>query len=329
LIRAGLIALLLSGNLAMAQGAIEVPELRLQTEHPIEGMRGGNLSGLALCAGQLWAVSDRDDDQVYRLEDSGPVWHSQALVFKAPAAPDMGLPLSLSVPATAASLVRGGSLDFEGIACDGQQQLYLVSEAKASVLRVSPSGAAQWLPLPATLVAEARQQGLLHRLNALFEGLALDPEAHHLWLAAEREQRGLVYARLGPDGWACGQPCVLLSEGGAEQVPADMRTGSNYVKDFADLAYFKGKLFTLERNGYRVCRRDARTAQVERCWSFAQAALQPERRYDQPYGLTEALALDETGAWIGTDNNGGARADGEQRPVVWRFAAPAGGWEAP
>jgi hypothetical protein len=329
LIRAGLVAWLLAGNLAMAQGAVEVPELSLQAEYPVEGMRGGNLSGLALCAGQLWAVSDRDDDQVYRLERSGPVWQSQPLVFKAPAAPDVGLPLSLSVPATAASLVRGGSSDFEGIACDEHQQLYLVSEAKASVLQVSPNGAAQWLTLPATMVTEARQQGLLHRVNALFEGLALDPEGRRLWLAAEREQRGLLYTHLGPGGWVCGEPCVLLSEGGAERAPADMHTGANYVKDFADLAYFKGKLFTLERNGYKVCRRDASTAQVERCWSFAEAALQPPRRYDQPYGLTEALALDDTGAWIGTDNNGGSRADGEQRPVVWRFAAPAGGWGAP
>ncbi|MGH8410774.1 MAG: DNA topoisomerase IV, partial [Pseudomonas sp.] len=34
------------------------------------------------------------------------------------------------------------------------------------------------------------------------------------------------------------------------------------------------------------------------------------------------------GAWIGIDNNFGARADGEKRPVVYRFAAPAGGWSA-
>ena len=54
------------------------PELALQSEHPVEGMRGGNLSGLAVCAGELWAVSDRDDDQIYRLDTHEPLWHAEA-----------------------------------------------------------------------------------------------------------------------------------------------------------------------------------------------------------------------------------------------------------
>jgi hypothetical protein len=38
--------------------------------------------------------------------------------------------------------------------------------------------------------------------------------------------------------------------------------------------------------------------------------------------------VDADGAWLGIDNNFGPRADGEKRPVVYRFAAPAGGWSA-
>jgi len=38
--------------------------------------------------------------------------------------------------------------------------------------------------------------------------------------------------------------------------------------------------------------------------------------------------LDEQGAWIGVDNNAQPRRDGEKRPIVWRFAAPKGGWGA-
>lgn len=327
--RAAFAAWLLMACLGSAQAATEVPELSLLGEYPVEGMRGGNLSGLALCDGELWAESDRDDDQVYRLERTAPVWQAKPLVFTAPSAPDMGLPWSIALRATAAGWVRGGSLDFEGITCDARQHLYLVSEAKAAVLRLAPGGEAQWLPLPANLVAEARQQGLLHHFNAIFEGVAVDPSGTRLWLAAEREQRGLLGLRLDVDGWHCGPPCVLLSEGGSEEVPPVMRVGLSYAKDFSDLTYFKGKLFTLERNAYKVCRRDPNTAAMERCWSFAEVGLAPNRRYDKPYGLTEALALDDTGAWIGTDNNDWVRADGERRPVVWRFAAPAGGWEAP
>ncbi|MDP2147709.1 MAG: DNA topoisomerase IV, partial [Pseudomonas sp.] len=40
------------------------------------------------------------------------------------------------------------------------------------------------------------------------------------------------------------------------------------------------------------------------------------------------LLIDADGAWIGIDNNFGARADAEKRPMVYRFAAPAGGWSA-
>ena len=45
-------------------------------------------------------------------------------------------------------------------------------------------------------------------------------------------------------------------------------------------------------------------------------------------GDFEALVIDATGAWIGIDNNNGVRADGEVRPIVWRFAAPQGGWSS-
>ncbi|TFZ32995.1 hypothetical protein EWW49_34440, partial [Pseudomonas syringae] len=62
--------------------------------------------------------------------------------------------------------------------------------------------------------------------------------------------------------------------------------------------------------------------------SVGAGAMGPSRRYDQPYGRTEALVVDERGAWIGIDNNFGARADGENRPIVWRFAAPEAGWSA-
>lgn len=100
------------------------------------------------------------------------------------------------------------------------------------------------------------------------------------------------------------------------------------VKDFADLALFNGKLFTLERNAFQICRRDAATAQVELCWSFADETLTPNRRYAQAYGLAEALLVDADGVWVGIDNNFGARADGEKRPMVYRFSAPVGGWSA-
>lgn len=304
------------------------PELEFTAEHPVEGMRGGNLSGLAECRGGLWAVSDRDDDRIYRLDQQGRVWLSQPLVLAVPPVPESGLPWGLRSRTWAASFIRGAELDFEGISCDDAGNLFVVSEAHAAVLEIPLEGAPQWLKIDPAMIRQARASGMLLHFNALFEGLAVSPSGDRLWLAAERERRGLISVRRQQSVWSCTGSCVLLSEAGVEMRPAQMQRSRPVSRDFADLALHEGKLFTLERNVFRICRRDADTGQVERCWSYAAGALADERRYDQPFGLAEALVIDAKGAWVGLDNNSATRADGESRPVVWRFAAPPGGWGA-
>jgi hypothetical protein len=320
------LALWLWAGVAVAESA---PELTLLSEHAVEGMRGGNLSGLALCGNEMWAVSDRDDDQIYRLKPSDvPVWQAETVAVQAPTVPDTDLPWGLRSRTWAASFLRGGELDFEGISCDSAGNRYLVSESHAAVLQIPPTGAASWLKIAPTLLRQARGSGMLLHFNALFEGLAVNPAGDRLWLAAERERRGLLSIKRQQTVWDCDGNCVLLSEAGQEMQPAQFPKAKAVSRDFADLSLFDGKLFTLERNAYQICRRDAQTAKVERCWSFAAEALQDERRYPQPYGLAEALVVDADGAWIGLDNNDGTRAAGEQRPIVWHFAAPDGGWSA-
>lgn len=318
-------ALLLTSVSAFAEPA---PQLRLLSEHAVDGMRGGNLSGLAQCGKDLWTVSDRDDDQIYRLDTRENTWQAEAVHIDVPAVPPSGLPWGLSSRTWAASFVRGGDLDFEGITCDSAGNRYIVSEAHAAVLQVPPEGPASWLKITPMLVREARASGMLLHFNALFEGLAINPAGDKLWLAAERERRGLLLIKRQQTVWGCEAGCVLLSEAGLEMQPVQFPKARAVSRDFADLSLFNGKLFTLERNAFEICRRDADTGKVERCWSFAEDALQENRRYPQAYGLAEALVVDADGAWIGIDNNNGARADGEVRPIVWRFAAPDGGWSA-
>ncbi|MCO7567271.1 esterase-like activity of phytase family protein [Pseudomonas sp. S 311-6] len=314
--------------LAMPSLAGNWPELKLVDEHPVEGMRGANLSGLAECRGALWAISDRDDDRIYRLDQTNRVMRAQPLVFTPPPAPESGLPWGLKSRNWAVSFLRGGELDFEGVSCDQAGNFYLVSEAHAAVLQVPAEGEPEWLKIDQAMVRQARASGMLLHFNALFEGLAVNPAGDRLWLAAERERRGLVAIQRQQSVWTCGRSCVLLSEAGVEMQPPQMPSPQARSRDFSDLALYQGKLFTLERNAFRICRRDADSGKVERCWSFAADALVDSRRYDQPFGLAEALVIDAKGAWIGLDNNGGDRADGETRPIVWRFAAPEGGWSA-
>jgi hypothetical protein len=313
---------------ALQAQAGDWPQLKLSGEHVVDGMRGGNLSGLAWCRGALWAVSDRDDDRIYRLDQEGAAWQAQPQTFTPPPAPDTGLPWGLKSRNWAASYIRGGALDFEGITCDQAGNLFIVSEAQAAVLQLPVDGEPDWLRIDQAMVRQARASGMLLHFNALFEGLAINPAGDRLWLAAERERRGLLAVQRQQSVWTCGRGCVLLSEAGVEMQPPQFPEARPVSRDFADLAWFEGKLFTLERNAYRICRRDADSGAVERCWSFAADALVESRRYSQPYGLAEALVIDKDGAWIGVDNNDRPRADGETRPVVWRFGAPAGGWSA-
>ncbi|TDV65972.1 esterase-like activity of phytase family protein [Pseudomonas sp. LP_7_YM] len=328
MIRGWLAAFLLIATPAFAAQPLAqkpLPELKLLSEHAVDDMVGGNLSGLASCNGVLWTVSDRDDTLLYSLDTSATVWKARALKLEIPPIPDSGLSSTLRGMAQAASLIRGGDLDFEGVTCDAAGNRYLVSEGFATVLKVPVDGAPSWLPLPKQLVQQGQSAGMLQHFNAIFEGIAISPAGDQLWLAAEREKRGLLTAKLNKDGWTCGASCILRAESGNDILPPQLG-GKSVAKDFSDVSLYKGKLYTLERAAYRICRRTLETGQLEACWSFAKEALLPNRLYDQKYGLTEALVVDDTGAWVGIDNNFGARADGEKRPIVWRFAAPEGGW---
>ncbi|GLX90206.1 hypothetical protein Pfra02_27750 [Pseudomonas fragi] len=323
--RRALLALLLLGATPVL--AQTWPELVLQSEHPVEGMRGANLSGLAMCQGEMWAVSDRDDDQIYRLDTRYPEWLADEVSINVPTPPESGLPWGVRMMGKAIAPLRGGDLDFEGITCDAAGNRYVVSESFAAVLRVAPQGNASWLKIDSGLVRQARASGMLLHFNALFEGIAVNPQGNQIWLAAERERRGLLTVRKKQSVWDCEDGCVIMSEAGPEQPPVQLKAKPQ-SKDFADLALFDGKLFTLERMAYRICRRTPSTGEVERCWSFAQDALTDARRYTSAYGNAEALSIDDKGAWVGVDNGNHVRADGEKRPVVWRFAAPQGGWSA-
>ncbi|MCR8933437.1 MULTISPECIES: esterase-like activity of phytase family protein [unclassified Pseudomonas] len=310
------------------------PELRMLSEHPVEGMRGGNLSGLARCGEQLWTVSDRDDDQIYRLDTRDKVWKAEAVLIDVPTVPnDPGRTLAMQAQSALRALAGNGKLDFEGITCDPAGNLYVLSETYSAILRISPDGGIRWLQISLRMVTMAREAGLLIHANALFEGLIITGIAStEIWLAAERQKRGLVKIKrsIAPVyyTWFCGAECVVMTEEGLAPQPPQFPDSTWVDKDFSDIALFNKKLFLLDRNAFKICRHEMLTGKQERCWSFAADALVPSRQYAARHGMTEALLVDAQGAWIGVDNNFATRADGESRPIVWRFAAPAGGWDA-
>ncbi|HSC83344.1 MAG TPA: esterase-like activity of phytase family protein [Pseudomonas sp.] len=319
----------LTAHAAESAPASSVPELQLLHEYPVDGMPGGNLSGLARCGGEWLTLSDHDDDRFYRLQPGEHSWQARAETFSAPPPPASSLPWGLRVRTWAVNLLRGGDLDFEDLTCDSIGNRYLVSEANAAVLHIPVVGQPEWLRLPPSLMRQARASGMLLHHNALLEGIAIEPNGGRLWLAAERERRGLLVLHGKNASWNCTGGCVLLAEAGRERSPLQPDNAQTYPRDFASLSFFDGKLFTLQRLEHRLCRRNPDTGEEEKCWSFAATAQAPERRYPEPYGAAEALWLDQDGVWLGLDNNGLARSDGELRPLLWHFAVPAGGWSAP
>lgn len=323
-----LASVLLAGPLFAAEKPLAPAQLELLAEHPVEGMVGGNLSGLTRCGEQWLAVSDREDDRLYALQPGDEVWQATAETFDAPPVPPSALPWGLRMRTWAANLVRGGKLDFESISCDDKGNRYLLSEAHTALLQIGPSGLAEWLQLPDSLIRQARASGMLLRHNALLEGLVIEPNGARLWLAAERERRGLLVMHMEKGRWRCTGGCVLMSEAGQLRSPLTPQSDKRYPRSFGDLALFDGKLFSLERLEHRICRRAPATGEEEKCWSFSAIAQEEGRVHPEPYGTAEALWLDKDSAWLGLDNNDLARADGEQRPLLWQLKAPQGGWSA-
>lgn len=319
----GLVFSLLAATAWAGHSEPASPPLELLAEYPVEGMVGGNLSGLARCGDSWWAVSDREDERIYRLVAEDNEWRAVAEEFSAPSPPDAGLPSFLVLAAKARGILTG-QLDLEGISCDDSGNRYLVSESYAAVLKLAVDGSSTWLDLPSSMVAAAREAGLLQRVNALYEGVAVSADGTRLWLAAERQGRGILRVDLDGDG-SCAAGCILLAEDKLIRPPPALGPDTRPA-DFSALALYGDRLFTLERLAHRVCRRDPDSGALERCWSYADAALAESRRYESPYGLAEALWLDDSGVWIGVDNNDLVRVDGEARPTVWHFAAPPGGW---
>ena len=325
MIRIGLLVGLLFACAAHATG---LEQLKLLAEHPVDGVPRGNLSGLAWCGDGFWTVSDREDDRLYRLIPGETSWSVETEQFTAPPPPVTNLPWGLRQSQSLIGWVRDGMLDFEGITCDGSGNRYLLSEAKVGVLQIPPVGPPQWLKLPPALIRQARGAGLLQRHNAFFEGIAVDPASQRLWLAAERERRGLLVLHRQQADWQCNGGCLLFSEGGYQPPPVQSGLTRPQPLDFSDLVLHQERLYTLERMAHQICRRSLSTGQAARCWSFAEATLDEKRRYGAPHGVAEGLWLDAKGAWVLIDNGRLPRGDGERRPMLWHFAAPGAGWGA-
>jgi hypothetical protein len=140
-----------------------------------------------------------------------------------PEVPDSWLALGVKVSrAWLASFVRGGDLDFEGITCDSAwQPLHCQRSPCSSAANPTGPGQTSWLKISPMLGPRSPSQWhVVGQFNALFEGLAINPEGDQMWLGRRTSEAVvMLLIKRKQTVWDCDGGCVLLSEAGKEMQP--------------------------------------------------------------------------------------------------------------
>lgn len=255
-------------------------------------------SGLAYCQGHLLMIADNEDHLIFELTPDAD--ESQLLhVYKtlntplAPA-PLPGLPWFMQLKTNIAALTSQKEYDWEAITCDEQGNLWLASERYIALAKVTADGTLSWLALD--IYINGKKQGLFQVDNGYLEGLAWHP-SQRLFMAAERQQRGILVAALNDNSHAELQTIKAIAT-------SPLSGQASRSVDFSDVWVEPGALYTLERNHYAICRRSLSTLDAERCWSYAAVENSADYRYaDSEFGIAEGLARVGSKLYIVVDNN--------------------------
>lgn len=296
-------------------GAEEIAPLQLLRALPVDGPAQLQPSGLTSCRGALLMVGDKHDHAIFELRlDANRATATRFIALPELNVPDVGVPGPRRLSQRLTSWVTGALFDWEGIACGPDDTIWMASEAYAAVLRVPAADSPQWLA--ARVYPAAREAKLFSRLNAVVEGIAVMND--RIILAAERDPRGLITLVPRNGSWRVERAVAM-----DDRAPAPPR---GRKVDFADLYAADGKLYTLERNAHAVCRRNADSFAVERCWSYAHVENDPAHLYrDVRHGLAEGLTVHDGKLYVVLDNNNDARRDDtrDRRAQLFEFQLPA------
>jgi hypothetical protein len=278
--------------------------LELERALPVEGPDNCQPSGLAILDGELFTVSDKHPDVIFKIVLGDETAKLEPFVTFVP--PDGW---------------RGGNLDLEGLAVAPEGGFYLASEKACRVIYVIPEGgASRWVTSELKGVGGAA--GLFRKSGGGIEGVAVRAPGK-LVVCAERSDRGLIEIDT-----AAGPPAVKATNCGDSRLHY---TGKRQP-DFSDLFAEGGVLFALHRNAEVVSEieiADGRPVE-KNPWSYHDAIDSAGLGYsDTTYGIGEGLALDAARVYLILDNNGDHRAGdaGDARPLLLIFKRPGTGGE--
>lgn len=288
--------------LTIASAAAEppaFPELELIAAVPVDGSSGLDLSGLALRGKTLYAISDKDDIRIFRIilaPDLGSARLEPALTFRLP--PESGK----------------GRCDWEGLSVAPDGRWLLASELKHRVLAVpARGGTGTWLT--PRLQPAGQPHRMLQVANAGLEGVTAAPDGT-LYLAAERQQRGLIII---PPGAA---PAFFPLDSSIARLTPPR------VPDLAALEWTPRGLIGLYRNAESLVRlqKTDQGWRETRAWSYRRTVRSPELRYiADVFGQMEGLALGKDRIYLCADNNRSGRAadPADRRGLLYVFRRPA------
>lgn len=129
--------------------------------------------------------------------------------------------------------------------------------------------------------------------NAGFEGIAVDCEKMKLFIAQERNPRGIFIYDLK----------TYQYEGLIKTEP--LKT-TQISPDYSDIYFYNNFLYVLERNEWKVLKVDPTTKEKVDEFTFDNNTLMNLRKIyktNEPYGLAEALYVTDDEIIIGIDNN--------------------------
>ncbi|MBB6462077.1 SdiA-regulated domain-containing protein [Flammeovirga kamogawensis] len=212
-----------------------------------------------------------------------------------------------------AELSFKGGIDLEGIAIGGDIA-YLINEHDNEVYSYNlKSRKINKLLINWGALASPKKDWL-H--NAGFEGVAIDFDKGVLYLAKERQPK-----------------LILKVDLAALEIIETFITSNKCSNDYADLYFYEGYLYALERNGMCIIKIDPDTHKELKHYSFKKSVSNKGQRLYEPakYGMAEALMIKNDEIWIGFDNNGVSVSEfGKSKyglsgsaPVLLQFKLPS------
>lgn len=276
------------------------PELEL-TEALFDAGKGGyEISGAAMVDKDLLIVSDDAKNHfLYRIEPKkkgGRIRLSPALDLSALAGWDK---VQAAMKETLAIKEKHRRLDLEGIAACSHT-IYLANEEVRHILVIEDKKSIAVAPIDFSGVKDLFDGGA----NAGFEGVAADCVNKVLYIAKEREPRRIF--KVDATTWKVLDAFDIPSSDRGGQKVINFNNGEGLMDlsaDFSDLFFENGFLYAIERNTYEITKIDPATKQVLARVSYYTTE-KPLYETHEPFGIAEALYMNDAEIWLGLDNNG-------------------------